>query len=237
MGTSQARIRAVGWCLVLGMSFAATEGARGETPQALEEPAGPRLMLDLAFFDSVDLSDRMKELIFREVEESFRPLAVEIGWVDRLREPERSSRTHEVRVLVLNQSPTDWGFEADVMGTIMGSDRAAVYVFYPVVVGNLRRYRRFLRPDQGPTTVGRDSDYVARALARVIVHELIHGLTPGLGHSRRGIMQRGLDTYDLGERPVRLDPAFRAALHQNLREAIAAARATTLEEPGSGPGG
>lgn len=238
MGRSRARIRAICWSLALALIIPGIGEAGDGSVPASRASEGPRLLLDLAFFDNVGFSERMKGLVLREVEESFLPLGVEIGWVDRLREPGRRARTHEIRVLVVDVSPLSWGFDARVMGTVLGPRRGAIGVFYPAVLRTLRRYRPFRLPGHGGIGLGKDSAHVARALARVIVHELVHTLTPGLGHSERGIMQRDLDSADLVERPLQLDSEFSAALQRNLRVAIAEARDIPVEEvePRRGPG-
>lgn len=56
-----------------------------------------------------------------------------------------------------------------------------------------------------------------RALALVAAHEILHVLAPGLGHASSGVMRSHLRASDLAEPGIRIDAAFRQALHAALR--------------------
>lgn len=61
-------------------------------------------------------------------------------------------------------------------------------------------------------SAGQDRARVARAIGRVIAHEVIHIAAPLLGHSKRGLMAAVLTAKELVGPRVQIDPNFRAAL-------------------------
>jgi hypothetical protein len=109
---------------------------------------------------------------------------------------------HELRVVLLDSFAPD---ERVVMGATLlpwSIGRGArIYIFGPAVRG-LVAHERF-RPD-----VARRH---GRALARILTHEIVHALAPGLGHAEEGLMSRTLkaDTLDS---PVAIDAQTLAAL-------------------------
>lgn len=78
-------------------------------------------------------------------------------------------------------------------------------------------------------SVDQDGPRVARAIGRVIAHEVIHIAAPLLGHSKRGLMAAVLTAKELVGPRVQIDPDFRAALRapDDLGEAVGVADART----------
>ena len=74
-----------------------------------------------------------------------------------------------------------------------------------------------------------DRPRVARAIGRVIAHEVIHIAAPLLGHSKRGLMAAALTAKELVGPRVQIDHNFRAALRapEDLGEAVEVADART----------
>lgn len=74
-----------------------------------------------------------------------------------------------------------------------------------------------------------DGPRVARAIGRVIAHEVIHIAAPLLGHSKRGLMAAALTAKELVGPRVQIDHDFRAALRapEDLGEAAEVADART----------
>ena len=79
--------------------------------------------------------------------------------------------------------------------------------------------------------LGSNSCLVARGIARVMAHEILHVLAPGIPHTRAGIMKRALDRSDLLLGKPFVDPAFAEA----FRHSLIAANLAKLELRGVPP--
>jgi hypothetical protein len=64
-----------------------------------------------------------------------------------------------------------------------------------------------------------DRKRLAKALGRVVVHELVHRIAPELPHARSGLMREDLGASFLTRRSVSLDEASAAAVLSALRSA------------------
>jgi hypothetical protein len=77
----------------------------------------------------------------------------------------------------------------------------------------------------------RDRLVLGRALGRVIAHEVVHAVAPGVPHGS-GLMARCLDKRDLTAKvltvPAEVGPAFRAALFGDDAKAVTEASSGTL---------
>ncbi len=147
-----------------------------------------------------------------ELEQIFATIGVQVSWVDRATSPEHASECLEFRAIILPIQPTSWGFRPRAMGTVLSLDPPhTVFIFFPTIVRTVMRlessyYGRY----------GADCRLVARGMARIMAHEMLHVLAPGLPHSEEGLMKRALNRNDLLlERPV-IDPAFADAFRRTL---------------------
>jgi hypothetical protein len=118
-----------------------------------------------------------------------------------------SEGAHDVRVVLLDRVRHD-GQGRPVLGETHAEPRElpAVWILVPNVRGLLERAER-----------GRSPGALARALARVVAHEILHVLAPGLDHSSHGLMRAGLDAADLTRPWIPLNDAYQRALVDALR--------------------
>jgi hypothetical protein len=77
-----------------------------------------------------------------------------------------------------------------------------------------------------------DRKRLAKALGRVVVHELVHRVAPDLPHADSGVMQADLGGSDLMRGRLPLDDGSRSAVLAALREARLVAEAANHLSPG-----
>jgi hypothetical protein len=90
---------------------------------------------------------------------------------------------NEIRVFLAKSNSKSWGLKRNALGTILGKPRRYVYVFVPNLMAALR-ISRLEELDRAP---GRMNEF-ARAMGRVIVHEMGHAFNPGRPHTEHGLM-------------------------------------------------
>jgi hypothetical protein len=114
---------------------------------------------------------------------------------------------HDVRVVLLDQERRD-----ERGARILGETHARPLEF-PAVWILVPNVRAMLEHTEWGTAPGA----LARALARVAAHEMLHVLAPGLGHASHGLMRPGLGARDLARPRVPVNNAFRRALLESVR--------------------
>jgi hypothetical protein len=76
---------------------------------------------------------------------------------------------------------------------------------------------------------------VARALARVAAHEIVHAIAPDVPHAAHGLMRHSLDRSFLVGSRATIDPrcaaAFRARLADEWKVVMARGRAPSRAQP------
>ncbi len=95
---------------------------------------------------------------------------------------------------------------------VPGSRPPRVIVFPGRVFRVIDAYR-----DLGGPRAVRYNRATARALARVVVHELGHAIAPEQPHAEEGVMRGTLSRRFLEARELRIDAASRAAIIRALR--------------------
>ena len=85
----------------------------------------------------------------------------------------------QVRVVLLPMEPSGWGLSNNAMGVVLSrtTPQDAVYVLFPIVARSLgyRPQQLMLHGLKEPQS----TVLMARALSRVIAHEVIHAVAPG----------------------------------------------------------
>ena len=120
-----------------------------------------------------------------------------------------------LRVVLTSAEPSTFGLGEETMGVAprAGGSGASIYVF----LGSILRVLGFdLEGDQRLSPEDRRA--VARAVARVVSHEVIHVLDQHPDHSSRGIISPKLDRHFLSQPKVQVWPATGRVVRDGLRE-------------------
>jgi hypothetical protein len=119
-----------------------------------------------------------------------------------------SEGLHDVRVVLLERTRLGDGGERVLGQTqVTPQEFPAVWILVPNV--------REVLESRG---VVASSPALARALARVAAHEIVHVL--GLGHAPQGLMRRGLGASDLTSPWVRVSDGFQRRLLEAVRPRV-----------------
>lgn len=157
---------------------------------------------------------RYQEEVRAEVETILEKAGVRVYWSDAVGEPAPGAAL-PVSIVVSPSAPEGegWHLSPSTMGVYLATaESSAVFVFYHRVASVL----------EGPSA--RDGmmppaerKRLAKALARIVVHELVHRVAPDLPHADSGIMRRDLGRSLLLRSRLELDDGTRAALLVRLR--------------------
>ncbi len=176
---------------------------------------GERRTLELVWLDAHGLFPDF-ERVRAEAEPIFRDLGVPVRW--EVGTDPRPSSADEVRiqVVLMPSEPSGWGISANAMGVVLLPDRSqqeSVYLFYLPIVRNAglgRRTGAMLRPPER-----RD---LSRAIARVLVHEVVHAIAPNLSHADEGVMHDALLIGALSRSEIPIDDRTREEFLRALLE-------------------
>jgi len=178
--------------------LAATTGAAEERPDA------PPAEMAVRWHDPSHALPFGHEALAGEVRALLAPAGLELAW--EAAAPDESDAGPTLRVVLL---AAEQAGPSDVMGSVQrgGASRTAWI--------SLRGVERTLGLPAGrgaaPWPPG-SHRLLAHALARVIVHELVHLLVPDLPHTRGGLMAPRLGRPFLTAQQVALAPAVAAAV-------------------------
>ncbi len=172
---------------------------------------------------------RNREDVRAEIEAILWGAGIRVNWSDGSLGPTPEKALPVTVVLSPSEPSGDgWHLSPSAMGVYLSSaESSAVFVFY-------RRVARVLgiaseRDGMMPPS---DRKHLAKALGRVVVHELVHRLAPDLPHADSGVMRGDLGRSDLTRKHLSLDPGSRAAILAALREAPRGAKASNHLSPG-----
>lgn len=170
---------------------------------AYEPPA-----MNLIWIDSYELFPPTgRTMLQRNVEELFESLGMHVRLhVMSAGEDLTTLPRPRVHAVAIPSTAESWGLEQDAVAAAVGErgKRYNIFVFYPALQRALGQSSNDLSP--------RDVAYAARATARVLAHELVHVLAPGLGHAGSGLMSRKFGRRELLSDTIELDePRLRAA--------------------------
>ena len=107
-----------------------------------------------------------------------------------------------------------WNLGKNAMAAAIGErgKSRSIFVFHPVLLRTLGLRDEIRSP-------GQQSD-LARGLARVLAHELVHVLAPERGHAESGLMARQLTRLVLLRRDIVLDNVSRMAARAALEKLV-----------------
>ncbi|HSF14062.1 MAG TPA: hypothetical protein VLK65_00755 [Vicinamibacteria bacterium] len=147
-----------------------------------------------------------------EADTIFRDLGVSVRW--EVGTDPRPSTGGEVRVqaVLMLSEPSGWGIAPTAMGVVLLPDRSrpeSVFLFYPAIlrsVGLAHRKGSMLSPSERKD--------LARAVGRVLVHEIVHAIAPTLTHADEGLMHDALLSASLLKSRIEIDERTRRAFRK-----------------------
>jgi hypothetical protein len=198
----------------LWLSWMALGSLAAAAPRAAAQEAGPPV-LTLRIVDPERSAPFSLHGVHAEVQRLFAPLGVRVALEG---EADTENET-PIPVVLLSRDRSRGGVHADAMGAVQRSEGSTSAVW--IVMANVHYAlggSRQLHP-------GLPRELVARAVGRVLAHELVHLIAPELPHADSGLMQASLGRGFLLRDELRLDPALSSLLRNRL--AARAKRAPT----------
>jgi len=194
---------------------------------------GERRELELVWLDAHRLFPDF-ERVRSEADPIFRDLGVEVRW-EVGSDPRRSGAgKRRIQILLMPSEPSGWGISPNAMGVVLLPASAlrapaglaeasrgppnrtqleSVYLFYRPILRNVGLGRR-----GGAVLNPRERRDVARAIARVLIHEVIHVIAPNLSHADEGVMHDSLLFGALSTRDIEIDDRTIEELLRGLAE-------------------
>ena len=181
----------------------------GEEPAAVADGVGQDL--PLIVFDSASVSKMIEGVVQKEVEGILGEIGVTPTWVDGdSTDVMALMNDFHIKVLILDSRPIRWGLPWNTLGATPGGTLPpTIMIFMPVidfVVGNRKIARK-----------------TGRAIACVIIHELVHVMDPGRPHQDEGLMAWSQSDHGLYSGCLELDETSAAAFLWGLQRVRAMA--------------
>ena len=176
-----------------------------------DEEVGPRadssypLSLTLIWYDAYNLLPHRFKTMSEEVQRIYDDFGVAVRWQrGRMDESDVEAARDPLKLNVMLHpgSASGWGLKDNVMGVATHREGAkgSVYIFFPEVVSALGSDR-----SAGCARRPQAMHELARALGRVVAHEVVHVLAPTRPHTTNGLMKRRLGRRLLLQRSVHMD--------------------------------
>jgi hypothetical protein len=171
--------------------------------------------------EAVSVPGAIKDAMVREAGDVLGPLGVRLVW--RTGPPETESEPDEVRVVPLG--PARRQTKTERLGRVLGATSTGdgprtIWIDYANVA-----WVSGTSTEKLVSADVRSRLRVGVAMGRVLSHEVIHALVPGLPHSDEGLM--GVRLLGALDRPASVDAATRNAVRKALAQAVAAEGETT----------
>ncbi len=166
----------------------------------------------LTWNDPYDLLPQGFDRVARDIESNLGDIGICVSWDD-----EHTSKRAGVRLQVVLRAtdPARWELPKHTMGVLIGNKvpRSSVFIFLPNVLRTLG-YGPELKRMRPPKEVA----FIARGLARVVAHEVIHAVVPEHGHDGGGLLAPKLKRKALTWRHLDLDDATQELLLARLTD-------------------
>lgn len=161
----------------------------------------------LTWLNASDAFTIPTDAIVEEVEKAFAPHDVAIAWDGD------AAASRELRVMLLPVEPTVWNVPKNAMGITRGDVETTntVYIFLPTV---MRALGLEMTMHRMPTPM--EKLEIAKALGRVVSHEVFHALIFGQPHSEHGLMREQLTKGSLSGGSSHFDDESAKALQEAL---------------------
>lgn len=209
--------------LILSMLFVPLGNAGFSQTAATDEK--PRIALFWTDYKLLlhKLPSGARKAIEREVQSIFAEAGVDVSFYVGSPEDEsnRSVAAPAVRIVLMPRSGEGWTLPGEAMGAILETTPRAgtVYIFVPVVERTIGH-----AVDGKMLHDGRKAHALARALARVVAHETVHAIDPGIPHGPEGsVMSPNLTSELLLRHGLSLHETTATRLLQSLSRTLPAA--------------
>jgi hypothetical protein len=164
----------------------------------------------LLFYDPDGVLGKSKPSFVSELDRLFAAVGARVTWLDPNPIEETTpvgAMPKAIRAILFRHEADRMKLHPAVMGVTMGDEIGdrVVYLFYPAIV-------RTLQLDDSEVA----GDLYARAVARVLAHELVHAAAPELPHAEGGLLKARLTRRALLESHVSLDETVARALRAGI---------------------
>ena len=192
----------------------APDAEQRPSPATFDRPARHRT-IEIVWFDPLDaLPCRFEELV-GEAEAVFRTADVAVRW--RKAGPGTVTQPPQVHAVLLDGAqPAGQELVLGATGH-SGAPALNLWISLPAIKRTLG-----LDPTPGRAVSAFERRQLARALARVLLHEVVHAVAPDLPHAATGLMCERMDRAFLLKESVAIDAAWVAALREAPRVKAAA---------------
>lgn len=182
----------------------------GNTSPGLATPEDPEARhLRLCWRDAHGRYPLALDVIQSEVATILAAVDVEVRWVDEV----EAAGEAVLSVILMNELPTSWRVPRGAMGVSLKQDRPsnAVFLLLPAIMVNVG-----LEPSMTRVPTPRERIDLAKAIARVVVHEIVHVLAPELEHRDDAVFRSSMSSYALLHEDIEPDEEVGKALRTGL---------------------
>jgi hypothetical protein len=181
---------------------------------AATEPFPPLPKLTLVWADPDRLLRFGFDPMAQEVVEIFQDVGIEIDWRKSVQGLDGARSVLVIVHLTFSSSET-WRLRHHTMGLMIPRSRPGlsrvIRVFFDEVLSTLE-----LEVDNSRMPRARETMLLARALGRVVAHEVVHAVAPDAPHAATGLMQLQLTRAHLDSPSLRLSTESANVLHAAL---------------------
>lgn len=179
---------------------------------ALQEVRAAPLHVRVIWYDPGELLPGSFGWVADEVGSIFETLGVEVD----LEETKADTVTRmpgQFLAVLLSRGPEGWREDSHVLRAVRLTQRNNIRVYYETI----RYILGFSDDGVNRMLPGRERILVARALGRVLAHELIHAVADPHPHAKSGVFHHRLSKKQLMQRTVVIDSACSTAFVDALR--------------------
>ena len=169
--------------------------------------------LSLIWNDAYRLLPISYERIAEEVTEILEEIGIQECWRKASRNQAAETFAVQVRVILMPSLSSKWSLPQHTMGVVIGEKvpRESVFISYSSVLCTMG-----YEPTSDRARSPRQRAHLARALARVIVHELAHAIVPEREHDSDGLLSAHLKRSQLRKSNLRFVDETASAFVQKL---------------------
>jgi hypothetical protein len=176
---------------------------------------GNQRVLQIVWIDAHGLfpdSERVRS----EADSIFGDLGVTVRWEVGTDPRPSSAGALRIQAVLMPSEPSGWGLSPNAMGVVLLPQRDpqnSVFLFYRPILRNVG-----LGGVTGSMLKPRERRDIARAMGRVLVHEIVHAVAPNLSHADRGVMHDALLSGALSNVEIEIDDRTREEFLRGLSE-------------------